>query len=58
MSDSLAIERDVAIPMRDGSPLYANIYRPGDSDRYPVVMTVGPYGKDLHFGDFNPAAYA
>lgn len=36
----------------------ANIYRPSSSGQHPVIMTVGPYGKDVHFGDRNPDAYA
>src|SRR5579884_1972694 len=58
MSDAFIFEKDVAVPLRDGAVLRANVYRPDSSDRYPVIMTVGPYGKDLHFNDFNPGAYA
>ncbi len=58
MSDPIIFEKDVAIPMRDGAVLRANIYRPNTSERFPVIMTVGPYGKDLHFEDFDAGAYA
>src|SRR5882724_10411513 len=58
MSDTLIFEHDIAIPMRDREVLYANVYRPMDSGEYPVIMTFGPYGKDVHFGDFNAPAYA
>ena len=58
MSEALLFERDVAIRVRDGTILRANVYRPSSSDRSPVIMTVGPYGKDVHFADRNPDAYA
>lgn len=58
MSDPVIFEKDVAIPVRDGAVLRANVYRPNTSERFPVIMTVGPYGKDLHFEEFDPKAYA
>src|SRR3954451_3993494 len=58
MVNELIFEQDVAIPLRDGALIYANVYRPNDTGAYPVIMTLGPYGKDLHFRDFNPIAYA
>jgi predicted acyl esterase len=39
-------ERDLAVPMRDGVILSANLFRPTDGTRAPVVMSVTPYGKD------------
>lgn len=43
---SVAIERDLAVPMRDGMRLFANLFRPSAGGRYPVIMSVTPYGKD------------
>jgi predicted acyl esterase len=43
---SIAIERDLAVPMRDGVRLFANLYKPASDLRYPVIMSVTPYGKD------------
>jgi predicted acyl esterase len=43
---SIAIERDLVVPMRDGVRLFANLFRPAVDDRYPVIMSVTPYGKD------------
>src|SRR5215472_19233672 len=42
----VAIERDVAVPMRDGIRLFANLYRPAKNAPHPVIMSVTPYGKD------------
>jgi X-Pro dipeptidyl-peptidase C-terminal non-catalytic domain len=51
MPFELLIEKDVAIAMNDGNVLRANIHRPRADGRFPVVMTHGVYGKDVHFAD-------
>src|SRR2546426_10015287 len=38
-------ERDVMAPMRDGTKLAANIFRPKDAGRCPVILMRSPYGK-------------
>ncbi len=43
---SIVIERNIAVPMRDGVRLSANLYRPADPLMHPVIMSVTPYGKD------------
>jgi predicted acyl esterase len=40
------LERDVAVVMRDGVRLFANVFRPDDAAPHPVVLSVTPYGKD------------
>ena len=42
----IARERNVSVPMRDGLHLFANLYRPRAEGRYPVILSVTPYGKD------------
>ena len=43
----LVIEKDVKIPLRDGTVLYADIFRPdGGAERFPAIITTGPYMKD------------
>lgn len=49
------IWREVRIPMRDGSHLAANLYQPDGPGQFPVIMSMCPYGKDLHFTEFAPA---
>jgi uncharacterized protein len=39
-------DRDVPVAMRDGVRLMANVFHPEQAGRYPVVMSVSPYGKD------------
>ena len=46
----LIVEKDVAIPMRDGAILHADIFRPdfgaaGDN-KFPILLITGPYQKD------------
>ena len=36
---------DVKIPLRDGSYVLADVFRPADGGKYPVVMNLGLYGK-------------
>jgi uncharacterized protein len=43
----LIVEKDVAIPLRDGAILYADVYRPDFAgERVPAIMNIGPYQKD------------
>jgi putative CocE/NonD family hydrolase len=39
------VDRDVAIPMRDGVVLRADVYRPPGNGRFPVLVFRTPYGK-------------
>jgi uncharacterized protein len=42
------VQHDVEAPMRDGVVLRANVYRPADDSRYPVLLSRQPYNKDLN----------
>jgi uncharacterized protein len=46
---AMIIERDVAIPMRDGVTLYADVFRPADEDPVPPIIAWTPYGKHVPF---------
>jgi uncharacterized protein len=54
LRDGMLIDWDVPIVMDDGVVLRADVYRPPAEGRYPVIMTLGPYGKQLHFEDGYP----
>jgi uncharacterized protein len=41
----ITVVRDVAVPMRDGVILYADVYRPAAAGRYPVILQRTPYNK-------------
>lgn len=49
--DGMRIDWDLPITMDDGVEMRADIYRPVDDGRYPVIITYGPYGKGLVFAD-------
>jgi predicted acyl esterase len=49
--DGMRIDWDIPIKMDDGLVLRCDIYRPVADGQYPVIMTLGPYGKWLHFAD-------
>ena len=44
---AMIIERDVAVPLRDGAKVYLNIYRP--ADERPVPPSPGAHGKHVPF---------
>lgn len=39
---------DVRIPLRDGSYVCADVFRPADPGQYPIVMSKGFYGKSFY----------
>jgi predicted acyl esterase len=39
---------DVRIPLRDGSYVCADVFRPAAAGRYPIVMSKGFYGKSFY----------
>ncbi len=43
----LVVERDVAVPMRDGVVLRAHIFRPEAEGRFPGILLRTPYGKPV-----------
>ena len=42
----LIIEKDVRIPMRDGTTLFADIFRPKSAGKYPAIVNISCYQKD------------
>jgi predicted acyl esterase len=57
MKRRMILEKDVAVPMRDGAVLRCNVFRPDTPGTFPVLMTFGPYGKDVHLSQFMPEAW-
>jgi len=53
----MLLDKDVGIPMRDGALLRANVFRPENAGKFPVLITLGPYGKDVHLSQFMPDAW-
>lgn len=52
-SNDIVIENRVAVPMRDGVNLYADVYRPQKEGKYPVLVSRTPYSTERY-----PSAYA
>jgi putative CocE/NonD family hydrolase len=51
------VERNVPVPMRDGTILRADVHRPDRGGPYPVLVQRTPYGKDGNFNRFVQAGY-
>lgn len=47
----MLFEHNVPVTMTDGAAVRVNIYRPEKAGRFPVVMLMGPYGKDTPFAE-------
>ena len=47
-------EENVSVPLKDNKGLIrCNIYRPkAEQQKYPVLVTYGPYGKDIHYQEY------
>lgn len=40
-------ERDVYVTMRDGVRIAVNVFRPDAEGKFPALLSMGPYGKDI-----------
>ena len=47
----MLVEKNTLVPVSDGHRLRANVCRPEQAGRFPVLMSLGIYGKDIHFAD-------
>ncbi|KAK1539847.1 X-Pro dipeptidyl-peptidase C-terminal non-catalytic domain-containing protein [Colletotrichum costaricense] len=60
--NGLTFMKNVSIPLKDSPlPIRANVYLPLTSDkaaRYPVLVTYGPYGKDIPYAKFYPKSFS
>lgn len=48
--DGIIKQTDVKIPLRNGSFLYADVFRPVRDGKYPVLISSGGYGKAFWLG--------
>jgi predicted acyl esterase len=53
----MQVDWDVAVLMDDGVVLRADVFRPVDGGRYPVILSYGPYAKGLAFQDGYTSAW-
>ncbi len=54
LRDGMSIDWDVDIPMDDGAVMRADVFRPAEDGRYPVIISYGPYAKGLAFQEGYP----
>ena len=45
--ERILLERNVPIPLRDGTTTYANVWRPADGPPVPAIMVRTPYTKEV-----------
>ena len=45
MTQSIRVDRDVPIKMRDGVTLQSDVYRPDNSEKHPAIVVRTPYNK-------------
>jgi uncharacterized protein len=45
----MIVARDLPVPVDDGIVLRADVFRPVEPGPFPVIMSLGPYGKALPF---------
>jgi predicted acyl esterase len=55
--DGMRIDWDVPITMDDGLVVRADVFRPLNEGKHPVILTYGPYAKGLAFQDGYPSAW-
>lgn len=63
-SSNLTLHKNISIPLRASPlPIRANLYLPLSSPaspqkKYPVLVTYGPYGKDIPYASFFAGSFA
>ncbi|KAK4502777.1 hypothetical protein PRZ48_006203 [Zasmidium cellare] len=52
-------EENASISVRNGRELVrCNVFRPKGDEKVPVIVTYGPYGKDVHYSVFHAQSFA
>lgn len=55
--DGMRIDWDIPVEMDDGLILRADVFRPEQEGRYPVILSYGPCAKGLPFQEGYPSAW-
>ncbi|PMD19588.1 alpha/beta-hydrolase [Hyaloscypha hepaticicola] len=57
--NGLIFEKNVSIPRAGTFPIRCNVYRPiAEGERFPVLVTYGPYGKDISYSNFHASSFS
>ena len=51
------VERDVRIPVRDGTILAGDLFRPAAEGKFPVVLGAHPYNCEIQTAPLRPVGY-
>jgi len=43
----IVFERDAKVELRDGTVIYADVFRPADDEKHPAILCISPYGKEI-----------
>lgn len=52
---SYTLEQNVSVPLGNGGVVRCNVYKPkaaSAGNQFPVLMTYGPYGKDVSYEQY------
>ncbi|OJD33959.1 x-pro dipeptidyl-peptidase (s15 family) protein [Diplodia corticola] len=53
------VELNATVQLKSSEGLCrVNVYRPKGTEKVPVLVTYGPYGKDIHYKDFHAKSYS
>ena len=53
----MTVEKDVYVTARDGVRLAVDIYRPDAPGKFPALLAISPYGKDVQTCDSPPQPF-
>lgn len=56
-ANEISVDNLVAVPMRDGVKLYADVYRPAKEGRYPVIVCRTPYSTERYPNAYEAAVF-
>ncbi|KAJ5363860.1 uncharacterized protein N7496_009573 [Penicillium cataractarum] len=57
--NQLIFHKNVSVPLKwNGGVLRVNVYLPKAEGKYPSLLTYGPYGKDIYYGDFHTKSFS
>lgn len=56
-TNEIRVENRVAVPMRDGVVLFADVYRPVGDGKYPVIVSRTPYSTERIPSSYRDAVY-
>ncbi|MBL8293469.1 MAG: CocE/NonD family hydrolase [Bryobacterales bacterium] len=56
-TNDVVMDNLVAVPMRDGVKLYADVYRPAGPGKYPVIVSRTPYSSERAPAAYDSAVY-